>query len=88
VPARVYSVRHNDTVLKVTVAEIGNTGRDEGTVIDCAIKILSRGGEVKDNIPQRVDPHDFTLRRDAKSRSTRRAFRSPLSVLIAHAGIW
>ena len=55
VPARVYSVRHNDTVLKVTVAEIGNTGLDEGTVIDYAIKMLSRGGEVKDNIPQRVD---------------------------------
>jgi hypothetical protein len=55
VPARVYSVRHNDAMLKVTIAEIRDTGLDEGTVIDYAIKMLSQGGEVKDNIPQRVD---------------------------------
>jgi hypothetical protein len=50
-----YSVRHNDTVLQVTVAEIGDTGLDDGTVIDRAIKSLSQGGEAKDNIPQRGD---------------------------------
>src|SRR5258708_7469110 len=46
VPARVYSVRHNDAMLKVTIAEIRDTGLDEGTVIDYAIKMLSQGGEV------------------------------------------
>jgi hypothetical protein len=55
VPARIYSVRHNDTVLKMTIAEIGNAGLDEDAAIDHAIKMLSQGGEVKDNIPQRVD---------------------------------
>jgi hypothetical protein len=55
VPTRVYSVRHNNAVLSLTIGEIGNTGLDESAVIDRAIKLLSLGGEVKDNIPQRVD---------------------------------
>jgi hypothetical protein len=54
VEARVYSVRENDSVLKVTVAELGNTGLEESTVIDHAIKTLSESGEVKINIPHRV----------------------------------
>ena len=54
VEAHVYSVRQNDSVLKVTVAELANTGLEESAVIDHAIKMLSEGGEVKINIPHRV----------------------------------
>jgi hypothetical protein len=54
VPAHIYSVRQNNSVLKVTVAELANTGLDETAVIDHAIKMLSAGGEVKFNIPQRI----------------------------------
>jgi len=54
VEAHVYSVRFNNGVFKVTVAELGNTGLEESAVIDHAIKTLSEGGEVKINIPHRV----------------------------------
>ena len=54
VEAHIYSVRQNDSVLKVTVAELGNTSLDENAVIEHAIKALSEGGEVKINIPHRV----------------------------------
>jgi hypothetical protein len=55
VPARVYSVQRNSSDLKVTIAELANTGLDETAVIDYAIKTLSAGGEVTFNIPQRID---------------------------------
>jgi hypothetical protein len=55
VPARVYSVRQNSSELKVTIADLANTGLDETSVIDYAIKTLSAGGEVTFNIPQRID---------------------------------
>ena len=54
VEAHVYSVRQNDSVLTVTVAELANAGLEESAVIDHAIKTLSAGGEVKINIPHRV----------------------------------
>jgi hypothetical protein len=54
VPAHVYSVRENDGVFSVTVAEIDNTGLDENAVIENAIKRLSAGGEVKVNMPHRI----------------------------------
>jgi hypothetical protein len=54
VPARIYTVRQNDSVLKVTVAELANTGLDESAVIGHAIKMLSAGGEVKFDIPHRI----------------------------------
>jgi hypothetical protein len=54
VEAHVYSVRQNDSVLKVTVAELANTGLEESAVIDHAIKMLSEGGQVKIDIPHRV----------------------------------
>ena len=54
VEAHVYSVRQNDSVLKVTVAELANTGLEETAVLDHAIKMMSQGGEVKINIPHRV----------------------------------
>jgi hypothetical protein len=54
VDARVYSVRLNNGVFKVTVAELANTNLEESAVIDHAIKTLSEGGEVKINIPHRI----------------------------------
>jgi hypothetical protein len=54
VPAHVYSVRQNDGVFKVTVAELAGTGVEESAVIDHAIKTLARGGEVKIDIPHRI----------------------------------
>jgi hypothetical protein len=54
VEAHVYSVRQNESVLKVTIAELANTGLEESAVIDHAIKTMSEGGEVKINIPHRV----------------------------------
>jgi hypothetical protein len=54
VEAHVYSVRLDNGLLKVTVAELANTGLEESAVIDHAIKTLSAGGEVKINIPHRI----------------------------------
>ena len=54
VPARVYTSRQNNGIFKVTVAEIANTGLDEKTVIDHAVKTLSQGGEVKVDFPHRI----------------------------------
>jgi hypothetical protein len=54
VPARVYSVRQNNSVLMVTVADLANTGLDEKAVIDHAIATLSAGGKVIFDIPHRI----------------------------------
>src|SRR6266852_3376075 len=54
VEAHVYSLRQNDSLLTVTVAELANTGLEESAVIGHAIKTLSAGAEVKINIPHRV----------------------------------
>jgi hypothetical protein len=51
VEAHVYSVDQEDAVFKVTVAELKDTGLDEGAVIDHAIKTMSQDGEVRINIP-------------------------------------
>jgi hypothetical protein len=53
VEARVYSVNHDNVVLKLTVAELGG-GLDEAAVMDHAIKTLAHGGEVKINFPHRI----------------------------------
>jgi len=55
VEAHVYSVRQDSSVLKITVAEVADTGLEESAVIDHAIKTLSEGGEVKVNIPHRIN---------------------------------
>jgi len=55
VEARVYSVRQDNAVFKMTVAEIANAGLEESAVIDHAIKLMSEGGEVKVNIPHRIN---------------------------------
>jgi hypothetical protein len=55
VEAHVYSVYQDTAVFKVTVAEVADTGIEESAVIDHTIKTLSEGGEVKVNIPHRVN---------------------------------
>ena len=55
VDAHVYSVQQDNAVFKVTVAEVADTGLQESAVIDHAIKTMSAGGEVKVNIPHRVN---------------------------------
>jgi hypothetical protein len=54
VAAHVYSVRQDNVVFKMTVAELAGTNLDESAVIGHAIKTLSGGGEVKVNIPHRI----------------------------------
>jgi len=54
VEARVYSVRQNNVVFKMTVAELADSSLQESAVIDHAIKTLSEGGEVKVNVPHRI----------------------------------
>jgi hypothetical protein len=55
VEAHVYSVYQDTAVFKVTVAEVADASLEERAVIDHAIKTLSEGGEVKVNIPHRVN---------------------------------
>jgi len=54
VPARIYSARQDKGQFKMTVADLANTGLDEKSVIDHAIKTLSQGGTVKLNVPARI----------------------------------
>jgi hypothetical protein len=54
VQARVYSVRQNNIIFEMTVADLAGTNLQESAVIDHAIKTLSAGGEVKVNIPHRI----------------------------------
>ena len=54
VPARVWTVTRNKNIFKVTIADLANTGVQEGAVIDHAIKALSQGNEVKVNFPHRI----------------------------------
>jgi hypothetical protein len=55
VEAHIYSVQQDNAVFKVTVAELTDTGLAESAVIDHAIRTMSEGGEVKVNIPHRVN---------------------------------
>jgi hypothetical protein len=54
VPARVYSARQDKGQFKMTVADLANTGLDEKSVIDHAIKTLSEGAVVRVNVPARI----------------------------------
>ena len=54
VPARVYSVRRNDVVFKMTVAALAGARLEESAVIDHAIRMLSESGTVTVNIPHRI----------------------------------
>jgi hypothetical protein len=55
VEARLYSVHQDNAVFKVTVAELADTDLTESAVIDHAIKTMSERGEVKVDIPHRVN---------------------------------
>jgi hypothetical protein len=55
VEAHVYSVRQDNALFKVTVAELADSGLEERAVIGHAIKMMSESGEVKINIPHRVN---------------------------------
>jgi len=55
VEAHVYSVHQGNAVFKMTVVELADTGLDESTVIGRAIKMMSEGGDVKVNIPHRIN---------------------------------
>jgi hypothetical protein len=55
VEAHVYSVHRSNADFKVTVAELAGPGLEEIAVIDHAIKMLSAAGEVKVNIPHRIN---------------------------------
>ena len=55
VEAHVFSVTQDSGVFKMTVVDLSDTAMDESTVIDHAIKTLSRGGEIKVDIPARIN---------------------------------
>jgi hypothetical protein len=51
VEARVYSVMQEGGAFKVTVADLSQTEASEGNVMAYAVLMLSRGGEIKLDIP-------------------------------------
>jgi hypothetical protein len=55
VEAHVYSVRQDNALFKVTVAELADSGLEESAVIGHAIQMMSESAEVKVNIPHRVN---------------------------------
>jgi hypothetical protein len=55
VEARLYAVHRKDAEFKVTVAELADPAPEETALIDHAIGMLSAGGEVKVNIPHRIN---------------------------------
>ena len=60
VEARVYSVTYDGSTFRMTIAQLvypssTDPAPEEGAVIDHAIKTLSEGGEVKVNIPHRIN---------------------------------
>jgi hypothetical protein len=55
VQAKVYSVTQDGAVFKMTVADLSHAVMEESAVIDHAIKSLSQGGEIKVNIPARIN---------------------------------
>jgi hypothetical protein len=55
VEALVYSVTQDGAVFKITVANLLDPAMEESAVIDHAVKTLSVGGEIKVDIPARVN---------------------------------
>jgi hypothetical protein len=55
VAARVYSVTQEGGAFTMTVADLSDTGLAEQAVIENAIKTLAQEGEIKLNIPARVN---------------------------------
>ena len=55
VEARIYSVRRKDAEFKVTVVKLADPAPEETALIEHAIGMLTAGGEVKVNLPHRVN---------------------------------
>jgi hypothetical protein len=55
VDARIYSVQQDHAAFRITIVDLSDPGLDETAVTDHAIKTLSQGGEVKLNIPARIN---------------------------------
>jgi hypothetical protein len=59
VDARVYSVAQDDGEFKMTIADLSNAASgaapEESAVIGHAVKTLSQGGEIKVDIPARIN---------------------------------
>jgi len=55
VPARVYSVAQAGAVFKMTIVELADPATDENAVLDHAVKTLAGNGEIKVNIPARIN---------------------------------
>lgn len=55
VEAHIYAVRRKDAEFKVTVAKLADPAPEETALIDHAIGMLAAGGEVKVNLPHRVN---------------------------------
>jgi hypothetical protein len=55
VEALVYSVMQDDAVFKMTIVDLSATALEESAVIDHAIKTLSQRGEIKVDIPARIN---------------------------------
>ncbi len=54
VPARIYSLTQGNTVLQMTVADLGGTAKDETAAVDHAVRALTEGGTIKLDIPHRI----------------------------------
>jgi hypothetical protein len=54
VPAHVYSVRENNGLFKVTVADARDTGLQEAPVVEHAVRQITQGGQVKIDYPHRI----------------------------------
>jgi hypothetical protein len=55
VEARVYSVTQDSAVFTMTIVDLSDPAAEENAVIDHAIKTLAQGGEIKVNIPARIN---------------------------------
>jgi hypothetical protein len=55
VEAHVYSVAQDDAVFKMTIIDFSDAAMEENAVIDHAIKALSREGDIKVNLPARIN---------------------------------
>jgi len=54
VPANVYSVRHNNSLLKVTVADGRDANLQEDPVVQNAVRKVTQGGRVTFDFPHRI----------------------------------
>jgi hypothetical protein len=55
VDARIYSVQQDHAAFRITIVDLSDAGLDESAVTEHAVKTLSQGGEVKLNIPARIN---------------------------------